>query len=233
LTSADAQGKPSTADPQETDAGARQGPDPSAQRKADVDAPQKANAGAQQKAFRVDGLAALVGGLEPAPGVDVVLRSDVELYALIQLSGDTSGPLPKKPLPVPLLRRALRQLVGEHVIAREAERVRVSEPRSSDLLRERRRLALRAGGRRRLNALLRETSVSKRELERILLRRARVTAFLKANLEAPGSTGGRRPDDGTGRDPGSQEASLQKATERWIRLLMVRTPVRMFGEYAP
>ncbi len=206
-------------------------------------------AGAQQQPVRIDGLAALVGGLEPAPGVDVILQSDVELYALIELSGDVSGLLPTTPLPEALMRAALQKLVGEYVIAREAERVRVSEPRVSDITRERRRLELRAGGRERLRALLRDKAVSKRELESILLRRARVSAFLRANLETDRGTDGppveqvpvaERPD---GQKPGgspqskadgdrSQESTLQKAAERWIRMLMVRTPVRMFGEYS-
>jgi hypothetical protein len=200
----------------------------------------QASAGAQQQATRVDGLEALVGGLEAGPGVDVILRSDVELYALIDLGGETAGPRPEGPPPEPLMRKALQQLVGEHVIAREAERLRVSEPRASDLERERRRLELEAGGRERLTALLRELAVGKRELESILLRRARVTAFLKANLEAPRTAAGPLPEAapaGAGKGgPGgarSRDASLEKAAERWIRTLMARTPVRMFGEYAP
>lgn len=240
--------------------------------------PPLAGAAAQRDSVRVEGLAALVGGLEPTPGVDVILLSDVELYALIELSGDASGPLPDKPLPQPLMRKALQKLVGEHVIAREAERVRVSEPRASDVARERRRLELRAGGRDRLRALLQRLSVGKRELERILLRRALVTAFLRANLEAPLASARSRPypippaaperkaaqlppeqkagqlppDRETGQlppdreaeqsppeHPGesaatrSRESTLDKAAEHWIRLLMVRTPVRTFGEYTP
>ena len=215
-------------------------------------------AGAEQKAVHIDGLAALVGGLEPAPGVDTILQSDVELYALIELGGEVSGPLPTSwlhaPLLAPLMRAALQKLIGEHIIAREAERVRVSEPRVSDIARERRRLERKAGGSERLEALIEDRAVSKRELESILLRRARVSAFLQANPEASRSPAAgpergpadrspaidRRqagqPGDSAGSDPdgaGSPESTLQKAAERWIRVLMSRTPVRLFGEYAP
>ena len=57
-----------------------------------------------QEAVRLDGLAAVVGGEGPGPGVDVILRSDVELRARIALSGRTRGPLPLGAIPAGLNR---------------------------------------------------------------------------------------------------------------------------------
>lgn len=74
---------------------------------------------------RADGIAAVIGGSAPGPSVDVILRSDVELRARIALSGQSERATGFEPLPLPLLRAALDQLVGEALIAREAERVRV------------------------------------------------------------------------------------------------------------
>jgi hypothetical protein len=134
-------------------------------------------------ALRVDGIAAVVGGLAPAEGVISILRSDVELRARIALAGAGATEPAFAPLPAALLRASLAELVGEALIASEAQRLALEAPSSDELASERNRLTLRAGGAARLTALLDALGVSKRELGVVIKRRAIVSGFLKANLE--------------------------------------------------
>jgi hypothetical protein len=142
-----------------------------------------ADAPVLEGAERIDGLAAVVGGLAPAEGVISILRSDVELRARIALSGAGAADAAFAPLPAPLLRATLAELVGEALIAAEAQRLALEPPTQPDLEVERARLGARAGGAPRLVALLDALGVSNREVASAIKRRAVVSAFLKANLE--------------------------------------------------
>ncbi len=132
---------------------------------------------------RADGIAAVVGGAAPGPGVDLVLVSDVDLRARIMLSGRLDRPAAGMPVPPSLMASTLDQIVGELLIAREAERVRVTPPGPAALAAERARLQQEAGGVTTLTELLRRTGATRREIGAIARRRALVAAFLQANLE--------------------------------------------------
>jgi hypothetical protein len=210
-------------------------------------------AGAQAPVYRLDGLAALVGGRAPGPDVDAILLSDVELRARLALSGQQSGPLPLGPLPPALLAATLNQLIGEVLIAREAERVRATQPGSLEVSRERQRLISSAGGRSRMLAILEALSAPEREVDEIARRRASVAAFLQANLEGtttiteaeverhyqalqesgdPAAVKG--PPDAVRarlRDQLARQA-LDSAISRWMTALRGRTFVRLLAPYA-
>ncbi len=137
-----------------------------------------------QGRVRVEGIAALVGGAAPGPGVDVLLRSDVALRARMRLAGQApESPLPLGTLPEGLLRATLDELLGELLIAREATRVRVRVPQPADVLRERTHLEAETGGPARLAALLEALGASSAEVDALAARRALVGAFFAANLE--------------------------------------------------
>lgn len=198
-----------------------------------------------QRRVRAEGLAAVVGGLAPGPGVDVLLRSDVELRVRLRLAGQApEGPLPLGPLPVALVRATLDELVGELLIAREAGRVRIRQPSVADVLRERQHIEAEAGGAERLAELLRVVGVPVSEVDAMARRRAVVGAFLTANLE--GTTdisdaeverlylAGDHPfvdmtlDDA--REPlriWAAQAALERAVGRWVGVLRARTPFRI------
>jgi hypothetical protein len=166
---------------------------------------------APEQGVHLDGIAAIIGGLVPAPGVDVILQSDVELRArleqLVTTSAEPSGDLPRT-----LLASALNALVGEHVIAREARRLQVVRADAADLQRERDRLLASSGGAARLQALLDRFGVRADEIEAAARRRALVGAFLRANLEGPA-------------------AATNGELERWVTLLRARTPLRIYVRY--
>lgn len=197
---------------------------------------------------RVDGVAAVVGGTAPAAGVEVILRSDVELRARIAVSGRTERASLGAPLPPALLAATLDQIIGEALIAREAERVRVSSPNDADVERERQRLEDEAGGAARLRVLLARLGAGGAEVQAMARRRALVTAFLQANLE--GTTvvtdaqverayeEGQHPftDRPLEEVRGELQAwlsrrALDRAVRRWVSVLRARTPVRMMVQY--
>ncbi len=200
---------------------------------------------------RLDGLAAVIGGDSPGSGVDVVLRSDVELRARIALAGRTRGPIHLGPIPAGLLRATLDEIIGEHLIAREAERVRAADPTRKDVEREYRRLVRSAGGRARMTTLLKALSARDEELDAVAERRAMVAAFLSANLEGATVVTQSEVERAYqawlaehGADTGepavqvkrrlrarlSREA-LARTIERWVRVLRARIPVRIYAEF--
>jgi hypothetical protein len=196
---------------------------------------------------RVEGIAALVGGTAPGPGTATVLRSDVVLRARIRLAGQTSR-LPVGPLPEGLLAATLDEIVGEVLIAREADRLRAESPSDASVAEQRRRLEAQAGGAARLASLLRAVGASDEEVEAIARRRAYVDAFLRANLE--GSTvvsdaqvqrvheEGRHPFVGRPL-PEIREVLrawiaqqvLERDVRRWIEVLRSRTTVRVLARW--
>jgi hypothetical protein len=171
----------------------------------------EAASGAAQTPVHLDGVAALVGGNVPAPGVDVILRSDVELAARLSLLERSADP-PSGPIVAGLLSATLDRLLGEHVIAREARRLQVVRADASDVARETERLVRAVGGAQRLQALLLTAGVDRAELDAIAQRRALVAAFLNANLQRPGASAG-------------------DELERWVHLLRARTPLRIYARY--
>jgi hypothetical protein len=166
---------------------------------------------APQHRVHLDGIAAIIGGIVPAPGVDVILQSDVELRARLERLGTTGASL-RDDLPRASLASALNALVGEYVIAREARRLQVVRADAADLERERQRLIASSGGPARLHSLLDYLGVRADEIEAAARRHALVAAFLRANLEGP-------------------TAATNGELERWVSLLRARTPLRIYVRY--
>jgi hypothetical protein len=201
-----------------------------------------------QAAVPLDGLAAVIGGDAPGPGVDTVLRSDIELRARIAWAARQDGDAAHDPLPNSLLAAALQEIIGEHLIAREAKRVQAATPTGTDIERERRRLYKNAGGPDRMQALLAAIGASEGELDQIARRRALVGAFLSANLEGVtvvtdaeveqayeherDAFAGREREAALSelRARLSREA-LDRTIERWVAVLGTRTPVRVYVSY--
>jgi hypothetical protein len=201
-----------------------------------------------QAPVRLDGLAAVVGGHAPGPGVDSVLQSDVELRARIAWSARGTEDPAGDPLPGRLLAAALQEIIGELLIAREARRVQAASPGAADVERERLRLRRSAGGAERMRALLTALSASVDELEEIARRRALVGAFLSANLEGvtvvtdaeveralderePASTQVDREAAFTELRGRLAREALDRTIERWVAVLRSRTPVRVLVAY--
>jgi hypothetical protein len=208
----------------------------------------RADAPTVQDGVRVEGIAAVVGARAPGPTATLVLRSDVALYASIVLSGRVEGSVLGTPLPADLLEATLDQIIGEVLIAREAERVRVAPPNEADLARERERLVAEGGGEQKLRELIRRAGASNEEVEAIVLRRALVTAFLKLNLEGatvitdaeverayatPEHPFAGQPLD-EAREPlraWLARERLDRAIRRWVSVLRARIPVTVLVEY--
>ncbi len=199
---------------------------------------------------RVDGLAALVGGNAPAAGVDVILRSDVELRARISLLGQDRERALSADLPAALLSATLMELVGEALIAREADRVQIAPPGQVEVQREKDRMTLMAGGSAWLQALTLHMGASASELDVIARRRALAAAFLSANLEGAMLITESEVEERyrveqelyADADPAKvrelirarlAKEALNRNIERWVRVLQARTPVRMFANFDP
>lgn len=200
---------------------------------------------AQLPTVRVDGVAALVGGGYAGPGVAVILRSDVGLRAEMHLW--SAGKAGAEPTP-DLLRAALDELIGEALIAGEAERLRVETPRASLVADERARIVEQVGGQTSLEALLQQASASPHEVLEMAERRAVVALFLDANLEGDNIVTEAAVDaalvaegvaDPATIDEDRRESvrlrlsrqSLQRSVERWVRVLRARTVVRVFARF--
>ena len=197
---------------------------------------------------RVEGVAALVGGTAPGAGTLAVLRSDVTLRARIAVSARAAR-LPTGRLPPDLLAAVLDEIIGEVLIAREADRLRAARPSDEEVAAQRHRIEEQAGGAERLAALLRAVDASGDEIDAIARRRAYVEAFLRANLE--GSTvisdaqvqrayeAGEHPFVGREleeiREPlraWVAAQTLQRDVRRWIEVLRGRTTVRVVAEWS-
>lgn len=194
-----------------------------------------------------DGVAAVIGASGAGPDVDVILRSDVELRARMMLSGER-GRVVEDPLPGYWLARALDQMIGESLIAREAERVRIATPTLADQRAERMHIEQLAGGAQQLATLMGLMRVSQAELDQIVKRRALVAVFLTANLDrvtvitdaeierayeaAHSQLAGRSLDDVREllRAQLAREA-MQSTVAQWVTTLRTRTTVRMVADY--
>ena len=136
-----------------------------------------------QGALRVDGLAAVVGGLAPGKGVISIYRSDVELRArlsLLRAGGDAAA---LGPLPASLLGASLDELVGEALVASRRHASAWPSRVADQVQSERQRLSLGVGGEAQLQSFTRALGVAEGELSRIAERKAVVSGFLAANLE--------------------------------------------------
>ncbi|HJL01425.1 MAG TPA: hypothetical protein RMH85_08670 [Polyangiaceae bacterium LLY-WYZ-15_(1-7)] len=201
-----------------------------------------------QRAVRGDGIAAIVGATTPRADATVLLHSDVDLRARLRLTRELSE-VPTGPLPAGLLRATLGELVGEALIAREAQRVQVATPTEADVREERRRLEGLAGGADRLRAVLEAVGASEREIDAMAERRALVRVFLEANLEGSARVSdealerafeaGEHPFIGQEledvREPMRVwlgRRRMAEAVERWVQVLRTRTPVRILAAYA-
>jgi hypothetical protein len=138
---------------------------------------------ASAQLVRVDGIAAIVGGAEPGELQRTILRSDVELRARLALLGHDVNRALLGELPASLLAASLQELLGEQLIAAEAERVQIAKPRPVEVAREQQNVVREAGGWRALGQLLARFDIQESELEDMARRRALISAFLRANLE--------------------------------------------------
>ena len=198
---------------------------------------------------RAEGVVALIGGSAPGPGVRVVLESDVTLLARIRLAGRSHGELPLGPLPPPLLRATLDEIVGQLLIVREAERVRVSPPTGRDVATQRAQIGDLAGGETRLRELMRALGVGADDLLAVARRRATVRRFLAANLEGTSVVteeeverayaAGDHPFIGQPLEEVREamrvyltRRAVDRAVVRWVSVLRQRTPMRLLAPYA-
>jgi hypothetical protein len=202
---------------------------------------------ASSAATRVDGVAAAIGGTA-TERADVILLSDVELRARMALLGRDPEQALRRELPTGLLSAALRELIGEHLIAREAERVQVAQPTAAGVAEERLRTLISAGGIERVTELLQQMGANASELDASAQRRALVGAFLRANLEGTTVITDREIDEGlasggvryagvpTQAARAEVRAQLSRAAlgrniERWVRVLRARVPVRIYAAF--
>lgn len=198
-------------------------------------------------ATRVEGVAAAIGGTAGEPA-DVILQSDVELRARMLLLGRDERAALYAELPTGLLSAALRELIGEKLIAREAERVQITRPTTAVIGQERQRLIALAGGDERVQELLAMFGASASEIDVMAERRALVGAFLRANLEGTTLITDREIDAQIARERGRfagqdlvtmraqvramlARATLARNIERWVRVLRARVPVRIYAAF--
>jgi hypothetical protein len=152
------------------------------------------------------------------------------------------------PVPAGVSSATLEQIIGEALIAREAERVRVEPPDESALSVERARIEREAGGATLLAELLRRVGATRREVDEIARRRALVSAFLQVNLEGTAVVtdaeieriyeSGEHPFEGQPlvEVEGQLRAliarqAVDRAVRRWVSVLRARTDVEILVDY--
>jgi hypothetical protein len=200
------------------------------------------------EALRVDGIAAVVGGLAPGPGVLTIFESDVELRARVAVlrQSDLRGAL--SPLPAALLAASLKELLGEALIAFEATRLNMPEAGGAVLAEHRAQLIGTRHWPTPARALIEALGVNERELSEWVERRAQVDAFLQANLEGTLDTSEEELEKAFASEPHPfygepfelarpaftqwlTQRKLAEAVERWIVSLSQRTPHRVLVAY--
>lgn len=214
-------------------------------------------AAAQMGPIRLDGIAATVGGRGPGPGVEVILHSDVELRAALKLAGRGVVRRRDVQLPAALLRATLDEMLGEHLIEREAQRIRATAPRGLEVRAELRRLYEASGGQQAVHALLDARGAAVAELRKVARRRAVVAAFLRSNLEgttvvteaevdaalaeaaaadAADSVARNGAAAGVARSRESvrlrlRRRALDASIAHWVRVLRSRIAIRVYAQY--
>jgi len=195
---------------------------------------------ASAQALPAEALVAIVGAETPQEGTDLVLLSDVDLRARLDLGPNGLTVAPTRAL----YAATLDEILGEILIAREADRLNASEPTDADVRAQRDRLVATLGGETALATLLARIGADASEIEAIAHRRAIVEAFLRANLE--GSTtvsdarveevfaGGDHPFSGMTLDQAREPLrawlavrALSEDVARWVSVLRDRTPPRI------
>ncbi len=195
---------------------------------------------------RVEGVAAWVGP-SGRPGSVAILRSDVVLRARMLVAGRL-GRVELGPLPAPLLRAALDELISEILIEREADRLHAERPSDAEVARERERLEAESGGARVMSELLARLAAAPAEVDAVARRRAYVDAFLRANLEGAtdvtdaqverAHAAGEHPFAGQPLDEVReplrqwlQQRALSRDVARWVEVLRSRSRVRVVAEW--
>jgi len=208
----------------------------------------QADATEAKGALRVDGLAAVVGGLAPGKGVISIYRSDVELRARLSLLRAGAKAAALGPLPDSLLGASLDELVGEALVASEAARLSLARPSAGQIKGERQRLSWVVGGESELQSVVRTLGVSEGELMALAERKAVVSGFLAANLEgtleiSPNELAKAYAEEEhpfrdepfeVARDPlrvWLAQRRMETAVGRWVESLKQRTPSRRLVIY--
>jgi hypothetical protein len=199
-------------------------------------------------AQRLDGLAAVVGGLAPGPQVIAILQSDVERRARLALLRETDVRTALGPLPPALLAASLKELLGEALIAVESARLNMVEPSGAALAAQRAQLLGTSQRPSAARTLLEALGVNDRELAEWIERRAVVDAFLQANLEGTLEVSDAElerlfaAEAHPFRDQTFESASadfarwlsrhrLQQAVARWVTSLSQRIPHRVLVSF--
>lgn len=208
-----------------------------------------ATAVAQRVQVRAEGIAAVVGGAAPGPGIDTLFRSDVEFRARMHLAEQASlDEALRAPLPNPLMRASLDELIGEVLIAREATRVRLQPPTPQAITRERLAMERACGGTDALSELARTYGLSDEAIQALAVRRALVSAFLAANLEGATQVSDaevervyqsrenpfpNQPLEEVREALRAQLArqALERTVQRWVGVLRARTTMRVLSNY--
>lgn len=195
---------------------------------------------AAQPPLPAEALVAIVGAETPQDGTDLVLLSDVDLRARLDLGPSALAVEPTRGLYV----ATLDEIVGELLIAREATRLRASEPRETEVAVQRARLVAAVGGEAVLASLLTRVGADRSEIDRIARRRAVVEAFLRANLEGTTDVSDARVEEvfatsdhpfvGMTLDQAREPLrawlavrALSGDVARWVAVLRERTTVRV------
>lgn len=204
---------------------------------------------AQRARVRAEGIAVVVGGAAPGPGIDTLFRSDVEFRARLHLAEQASlDEALRATLPNPLLRASLDELVGEVLIAREATRVRLQPPTAQAVARERLAMERACGGTDALAELSRMYGLSDEAIQALAVRRALVSAFLAANLEGATQISDaeiervyqsrenpfpNQPLDEVRESLRAQLAqqALERTVQRWVGVLRARTTIRVLANF--
>jgi hypothetical protein len=131
----------------------------------------------------IDRIVAVVGARSPGPGAKIVLMSDVDFRSRLALLAEGDPDALTRALPESLRDAVLQQMLGELMLATEAERLSMATPLEHELSAERARLAASVGGPAALADAARVLGVDAAELESLVVLRATVAAFLEANLE--------------------------------------------------
>lgn len=201
---------------------------------------------AEDAPVRLDGIAAVVGAAAPGAETIQLLRSDVELRARLAILRDSSLDVALAPLPSGVLSASLAELLGEALIALEAQRLNLEPPSAQARAEERARLLQSAGP--EAPDLLTRLGVSERELATWAERRAVVSGFLAANLEGTLDVSNMElerlfrseshPYQGETFEEARERFSIwlgrermQRAVRRWVDTLTQRTPHRVLARY--